>query len=119
MELADLNEDERVALVALLDKVVVVDRDLTDCEEGELADVVEALGKDAFRRAVEAVRNLESDADLEALLESITRQSAREIIYGTVMEVAMADTVLQSEASLLEWLGSKWGIEIKPAGTNT
>ena len=76
---------------------------------------VAALGEADFRRATEAaLSTLQSDADLRGYLETISRQEAREIIYGTVMEAAMADTVMPNEAPFLEWLAKTWNIQVRP-----
>src|SRR6185369_2534068 len=114
MELTDLDEDERAALVALLDHVIAADHELTDDEEKRLRSVIEALGPEAYARAVErADETIEDDEDLRRLLQRITRQEARELIYTTVMDVALADVVMPQEAPLLEWLATAWGIEVK------
>ena len=115
MELTDLDEDERAALVALLDHVIAADHELTDDEEKRLRSVIEALGPEAYARAVESAdETIEDDEDLRRLLQRITRQEARELIYTTVMDVALADVVMPQEAPLLEWLATAWGIEVKP-----
>jgi uncharacterized tellurite resistance protein B-like protein len=115
MELTDLDENEQAAMVALLDRVIAADRELSDDEEKHLRNVIEAFGPERYARAVEHVDEaIEEDADLERLLESITRQDARELIYATIMDVALADAVMPQEAPLLERLAARWGIEVKP-----
>src|SRR5262249_10502972 len=62
MEFRDLTEDERVALVALLEIVIASDRDVTREEQTEIKHVIHALGEDAYRAAVaEADRRFSSD----------------------------------------------------------
>jgi len=114
MELADLNEDERVALVALLEDVIAADNELTDEEPPKLAEIIDALTEDAYRLALDEADHMAADGvELRELLGRVQRQEAREIIYGTIMEMAMADTVTSQEGSLLEWLGEAWGITPK------
>ncbi len=60
------------------------------------------------------------DQALRVFLSTIKRQEAREVIYGTVIEAAMADTVEGRESALLDWLAKEWKVEITyeepPAG---
>jgi hypothetical protein len=112
MELGDLNQDERLALVALIEATAQADRKVSDEEEGVLGDVVETLGPDAYQAAVEmADSKFKGEDDLKVFLRGINRPEAREIIYGTVLELAMADVVTGHEPALLSWLASTWKIE--------
>jgi hypothetical protein len=52
--------------------------------------------EDAVRRAAKAV----------------TRQEAREAIFGVLYEVAASDVITKSEWPLVEWLASEWNITI-------
>ena len=114
MELSELNDKELVALVVLLDEVIAADRDVTDEEVPQLAKVVAAVGEDAYARAVErADREIDKGYDLQAILTSVPREEAREIIYATVEEVAMANAITPQEAPLLETLRRAWRIEEK------
>jgi hypothetical protein len=112
MELGDLNQDERLALVALIEATAQADRKVSDEEEGVLGDVVETLGPDAYQEAVEmADSRFKGEDDLKVFLRGVTRPEAREIIYGTVLELAMADVVTGHEPALLSWLASTWQIQ--------
>jgi len=114
VDLEDLDEDERAALVALLDKVIAADQELTDDEEKSLRRTIDALGPDAYARAVDrADETIKDDADLRRLLQNITRQGAREAIYTAIMDVALANVVMPQEAPLLEWLARTWDIQPK------
>jgi uncharacterized tellurite resistance protein B-like protein len=114
MELSDLNETERVALVALLEAVIAADSEVTDDEPEKLVEVIAELGEDAYRLAIEEADRLEEEGtDLRKLLATVRRQEPRELIYGTAMEVAMANAVTPQEAPLLEWLAETWGIRIE------
>ena len=37
----------------------------------------------------------------------------RELIYGTVVDLAMADVITGNESELLDWLGRAWNLESK------
>ena len=121
MELADLNKDEQLALAGLLEFVVMASGHVTEDEEQEIAAIVEALGEEPYRKAVEEVdKRFPDEQALRAFLATIGRQEAREIIYGTVTEAAMTDTVEGRESALLEWLAKEWNVEVTyeepPAG---
>jgi hypothetical protein len=112
MELGDLNQDERLALVALIEATAQADRKVSDEEEGVLGEVVEALGTEAYQAAVDkADHRFRGEDDLKAFLKGITRPEAREIIYGTVLELAMSDVVTGHEPALLSWLAETWDLE--------
>ena len=121
MELADLNKDEQIALAGLLEFVVLASGHVTEDEEHEIASIIEALGDEPYRVAVEEVdKRFPDEQALRTFLSSIERQEAREIIYGTVTEAAMTDTVEGRESALLEWLAKEWNVEVTyeepPAG---
>src|SRR5258706_15404812 len=114
MELQDVSHDERLALVALLEWVIKSDVRSTDDEYDRLGGVVAALGEHAYQAlADEVAARFANDADLLAFLPSVTRQDARELIYETVLEVAMAHAIDVRESELLERLRTLWGIEVR------
>jgi hypothetical protein len=113
MELADLDKDEQLALAGLLEYVVLASGHVTADEQNEIDTIVEALGEDKYRVAVEEVdHRFPDEASLRTFLGTIARQEAREIIYGTVIEAAMTDTVEGRESALLDWLAETWKIEV-------
>ena len=121
MELADLNSDEQLALAGLLEFVVLASGHVTEDEEIEIETIVEAIGEEPYRKAVEEVdKRFPDEQALRVFLLSIVRQEAREVIYGTVIEAAMTDTVEGRESALLDWLAKEWNVEVTydepPAG---
>jgi hypothetical protein len=121
MELADLNQDERIALAGLLEFVVLASGHVTEDEQNEIDSIVEALGEESFRKAMDEVdKRFADEKALRVFLSTIDRQEVREVIYGTVIEAAMADTVEGRESALLDWLAKEWKVEVTyeepPAG---
>ncbi len=113
MELADLNRDEQVALAGLLEFVVLASGQVTDDEQNQIDTIVAAIGEDSYRSAVDEVdKRFVDEKALRAFLSTIQRQEAREIIYGSVIEAAMTDTVEGRESALLDWLAGEWNIEV-------
>jgi uncharacterized tellurite resistance protein B-like protein len=114
MELTDLNKEEQIALAGLLEFVVQASGHVTEDEQAEIDAIVEALGEDAYNAAVAEVDKRFSDEQvLRRFLSTISRQEAREVIYGTVIEAAMTDTVEGRESALLDWLAGEWNVEVK------
>jgi uncharacterized tellurite resistance protein B-like protein len=116
LELKDLNEDERIALVAMLAQVVEADSQATDPEARRVRAIAKALGTTAYDAAVaEGDRRFEDKAELRRFLPTIERQEARELIYGTLLETALADVPVSAEAEILDWLADIWNIKTRAA----
>ena len=116
MELRDLNHEERLSLVALLREVVGADSSASEAEADAIDRVVEALGEDEYRRLVDEVdARFKDEAGFKAFLAGIDRQEARDLIYGTVLETATADTVSTSESDILDWLARTWNVHVEIA----
>ena len=113
MELAELNTEEQIALAGLLEFVVLASGHVTEDEQQELDDIIEALGDEPYRLAVAEVdKRFPDEKALRVFLGTIKRQEARDLIYGTVMEAAMTDTVEGRESALLDWLATEWNVEV-------
>jgi len=120
MELHELNEDERIALVALLEMVVASDGDVTHDELAQIKHVIHDLGEDKYRAAVaEADRRFPADDAARAFLLTIERQEARELIYETALEAAMANSIGPKESELLTWLAERWKLPIRFAAVDS
>jgi len=114
MELAGLEHEERVALVSLVEWIGESNREITEEESRSIAGIVDALGAEAYRAiAAEVDDRFASEEALRAFLSSITRQEARELIYGATLEVAIGDAIQRSESDLLDWLAREWSIEVR------
>ena len=111
MELNQLTAEERVALVALLEVVIESNGRVSEDEADRIDAVVGAIGEDAYRQAAAEVdRRFAGEEELRAFLPAITRQDARDLIYGTALEAATSDTVDAHESHLLDWLAAVWQI---------
>jgi hypothetical protein len=112
MELADLNHEQRLALIALIEATIQADRRASEEEEQGLADIIAELGDADYRRvAIEADSRFKGEDDLKSFLSALQGQEARELIYGTVLELAMSDVVSGHEAPLIQWLGQTWQLQ--------
>jgi hypothetical protein len=116
MTFTDLTEDERLALVALLELVVTANPGLTEEESREIRKVVKAFGRDAYRQLAETIdARFRDEATLRTFLKTIDRQEAREVIYGTALEAAAGDWPVREEADLLQWLARTWKVSVRVA----
>jgi hypothetical protein len=114
MELSDLTGEERVALAALVAAVVASDARASDEERAQLQRLVDAVGEAAWAEAAnEAGARFRDEAALKAFLPAVTRQEARELIYGAVLAAALPDAVTPHESAILDWLGTEWGIAVR------
>jgi hypothetical protein len=116
MELEDLNEDEKTALVGLVKAVVLSDGKVSEDEREEVDQIVAALGEQAYQRHLDLFESrFPDEGSFQKFLKTITRQDARELIYGTVLSGAAADAIEGGESDLLSWLGTAWNIEVTVA----
>ena len=89
IDIEDLNEDERTALVGLLKAVVLADGKISEDEIEEVEEVVEALGENEYQRHLDRFESKFPDLEsFQKFLETIERQDARDLIFGTVLSGA-------------------------------
>lgn len=114
MDLSTLSPDEALALVALLKTCVGADGAVSDEEGAELDEVVDALGDERYRTlATQADERFREEKDLRAFLSSITRQEARDTLFGIVLDAEAGGAMQGRDLELLDWLRAAWAIEVK------
>ena len=114
MELEDLNQDERTALVGLMKLTVMSDGNVSEDELEYVEDLVDAFGEENYETTLDAFDKRFSDVEsFKSFLAKIGRQDARELIFGTVLEAAGSEAIEGSEAELLDWLTKTWNIKIE------
>jgi hypothetical protein len=114
MELEDLNQDERTALVGLMKLTVMSDGNVSEDELEYVEELVDAFGSDAYESTLDAFeKRFKDGASFKTFLSQIGRQDARELIFGTVLEAAGAEAIEGPEAELLDWLTKTWNIKIE------
>lgn len=113
MTINELSRDEKLALVALTEVAVISDRDITDKEVAQVENIVDELGEDLFQElAEEAESRFAERTDLKTFLATITNPDARELIYGTVLNENLANTIPHEQAEFMDWLGAIWDLSI-------
>src|ERR1041384_2002353 len=112
--LENFTADEKLALVVLLKRFVSEDGDVSSEEVDVIGVVAAALGEEEYRRLVDdADARLQDDAAVRAFLESITRQEARDTIYGLAFEAAASEALQDIETDMLDWLAKTWSIQVQ------
>ena len=81
-----------------------------------MADVIDALGEEAYQKHMDTFEErFPDEASFQKFLKTITRQEARELIYGTILDGAAADAIEGGESELLSWLATAWDLEVTVA----
>ena len=121
MTFQDLNESERLVLVAALGCAIASDARVSEAEHEVIRRVATALGDDAYRAlAAECGRRFQDEQDLLMFASVVERPAARELIYETVLEAALPEAIDAREADLLERLAKLWDLQVRfepPSGT--
>ena len=106
MKLEDLHDQERRALVVLINAVIRADGKLTDEEIDAMSGVAEDLGQDAWRQAFRETLGKNEDAlDVAATVE---RPEARALIRTMLAKVAESDLLVKAEKDFLDRLDAAW-----------
>jgi hypothetical protein len=114
MELGDLTHGELLALVGLVQFIGETNREVTDEESDAIASIVAGIGEERYREiAAEADERFTDEESLRNYLQTTGREEARELIYGHALQLAMGDTIQNSESDLLDWLAEQWDIDIE------
>jgi|1186.fasta_scaffold141795_2 hypothetical protein len=116
MELPDLNQDERTALVGLLKLIVMSDGEVSEDELEHVEMLVEAFGEDGYQQTLDAFEKRFQDEDgFKKFLKTIGRQESRDLIFGTVLESAGEGALDSAETGLIDWLAQAWNVKIEIA----
>ncbi len=110
-ELDHLEHVERLALVGLARVMVRLDQTFSEDEAVSLSVLADKLGSELFWQLVEEA-SASDDDDIRSMAKKVTRASAREEIYGTLFELAQADTITDAENKLLDWLAEEWDLSV-------
>lgn len=115
--IASLTADERLALVALIERVLLSERSTDDDEAAALDAFVEEFGEADYAALVaRGDSEFESDDHLKAFLGTITDPESRELILGTVVELALVEGVQTGEGEWIGWASEAWNVPVSVAG---
>ena len=119
MELNELEAHERTVLAAGLKLTIMAD-DRASADEALVIDrVAQGLGQAEYEAAMDRAAQEAGDSrSFATLCVTVTRPEARELIYGTLLEAALADSIAPGDGALLEDLGRTWGLNVTITGTD-
>ncbi|HXT96972.1 MAG TPA: hypothetical protein VN853_11780 [Polyangia bacterium] len=116
MELPDLNQDERTALVGLMKLIVMSDGEVSEDELEHVEMLVDAFGDEGYQRTLDAFENrFHDEPSFRKFLQGMGRQEARDLIFGTILESAGEGILDENETGLLNWLVQVWNVKIEIA----
>lgn len=112
MNLADLDDTERLALVALAHAMAAADGEHSEEEMSEFRELAHEIGHDGFEAALAAARARfpTRDAAIAFAETAVTRRGAREIIHTVLVDLAGADGISADERSLIDHVRTMWGL---------
>lgn len=114
MELPDLNQDERTALVGLMKLIVMSDGEVSEDELEDVEGLVAAFGDEGYQRTLDTFeKRFQDEESFKKFLKTIGRQEARDLIFGTVLEGAGEGALDSAETGLLDWLAQTWNVKIE------
>lgn len=111
MEYTELTEDERILLVGLTRMVAGADHAFSEQEKEEMVQLANKLGEEPFKAAATAAgERLATREAMEAAAGAVSRPEARELIFTSLQDMAVADEVAPEEAELINWLADLWDL---------
>ena len=108
MTLDDLSQPEQVVLLALVGLMARMDGNVSQDELELLERIADELGEPRFGAARDAAAALVDNAAILRAAGQVEREEAREVIFELVYDIAVRDTIAESEAALLNELAVLW-----------
>jgi hypothetical protein len=108
MTLDDLSQSEQVVLLALVGLMARVDGNVSQDELELLERIADEIGETRFEAARDAAAALVDNAAILREARQVERPEAREIIFELVYDIAVRDTIAESEGALLNELAALW-----------
>lgn len=113
MEISQFTKEEKIALVGLIEHLLMADNVVSFEESEALRNVVAEIGEHDYRSLIHDYRPIIENLDsFKQFLMNIERQEPREMIYGTLFEIAESDFFEENESELLDWLAKEWELDI-------
>lgn len=112
--LKELNDAEQKVLAQLVYLLVRMDREFSAAEH-QYIEELDGKIQGNFWSMLEEAKSSEDDAALKTA-ETVSNQEARELIYGTLYELSLVDSISSGENDLLERLALGWKLSIHNVG---
>lgn len=111
MGVGELSESEQVVLLSLVGLLARADGSVSEAEMSTLEALRDAIDAGRFDRVRDAASKLDSPDAIFQEAAHVKRSEATQLIYGTLLGMAIPDTISENEALLLERLATMWGLE--------
>jgi hypothetical protein len=111
-DLNDLTPREVATLVTMLQRVVVMDKTISNAEREAVLAISQRVEPGLYSQGLKLANDLQKTAGaIEKMIDWVERPEARELIFRTVLSVAAADEVNDDEMTLIRLLQSKWRLQ--------
>lgn len=110
MTLDDLSQPEQVVLLALIGLMARMDGSVSQAEMELLEQVADQMSTTRFEAARDEAAALSDGGAILQAAAGVVRQEAREVIFELVYDIAVRDTIADSEAELLNRLAELWNL---------
>jgi hypothetical protein len=113
MELDQLDDQECMILVKGIELAIEADGRASASEAEALEGIVARVGQAKYDAAVARADDEIGDLDeFERRLESITRPEARDLIFGTVLELTLDASTGLAEKPVLTRMARAWNLQV-------
>ncbi len=114
MRLADLTDEELLAMVGLAKLVVRADNELSDDEVSALRALAVDVGDVRWQQALaDATRRFRTRSDAMFYAKNVARAEAQQVIYEAMVKLSESDAVVPEEQRILDWLADLWELKTR------
>ena len=110
MNLADLTESEKIALIGCARLLIRADGRLSADEARVLDRIVGELGRDHFNELANRTADMKQTA-IGGYARDVVRREAQELIYHWLFQIAAQGLIVEAERHILEWLEDLWQLD--------
>jgi uncharacterized tellurite resistance protein B-like protein len=110
MNLSELNDDEKLALAALLARVALADGEVSEAEIEEVVALADEMEEEGFRTLFTYAQTKFTDDEsaIELANSSVTRLPSRELILTILSDLANTDGANRSETLVIQKMRNRW-----------
>lgn len=111
-DLNQLTHREVATLVTMLQRIVVMDQMISNAEREAVLAVSRKVEPELYAKGLKLANDMQKGPGaIEKMIDWVARQEARELIFRTVLGVAMVDEISPGELTLIRLLERKWGVK--------
>jgi uncharacterized tellurite resistance protein B-like protein len=111
--LSDLDPVEANAFAILVRTVVRADGGVSAAERQGLASIASEMGEERFWKFMDRAEAVHGKEAVERAASRVERTSVRTLIFVTLSDLAISETIVETEAAVLDWLADLWQLQIR------